>query len=491
MKKSIFGLLLIMEGIFLLLTLGVTLYYHESDWRGFLASAVVALGLGLALKAAGARDRRDRQLRRADSFLVVTLSWVIFSLVGMLPFMMEAGMGMDDAFFEAVSGFTTTGATVLTDIDGLTHGLRFWRCLTQWVGGLGIVVFSFALIPAYEMKNSNIYSAETTGLELDKLRPKIGATARRILSIYIILSILCAGLFWMGPMSLYDAVCHSMSTMSTGGFSTHTASLAYFHSAYVEYVCSFFMLVSSVNFSLYYYFSMRRPKVLLRNEETQTFLAIVGGMTLLFVLLFRFAPVHAGVAGALPQGVEETFRTALFHVSTIISSTGFAGSKCDYVAWGPMYWMPTVLLMAVGGCAGGTSGGIKVLRVLICAKAVVGEFVMQLHPKAVLGLRVSGQIVSSNHVRRALAYVALFVALTVAGTVVLTIMGCDVDTALGSSVSMLGNVGPGTGTTGPASNFLHIPAAGKWLMSFYMLIGRLEFFTVLFLFMPRFWKERK
>lgn len=480
-----------MEGILLLMTLAVTLYYHESDWRGFLASAVVAFGLGFALKAAGSKERHDRQLRRADSFLVVTLSWVIFSLVGMLPFMMEAGLGVSDAFFEAMSGFTTTGATVLPDIDGLPHGLRFWRCLSQWVGGLGIVVFLFALIPAYEMKNSNIYSAETTGLELDKLRPKIGATARRILTIYCILSIVCALFYWAGPMSLYDAVCHSMSTLSTGGFSTHTASIAYFHSAYVEYVCALFMLISSVNFSLYYYFCIRRPKVLLNNEEMRVFLGIVAGAVALFVVLFRLAPVHPGVAAALPQGVEETFRTALFHVSTIISSSGFAGGKADFVAWGPMYWMPTVLLMAIGACAGSTGGGIKVLRILICVKSVIGEFVMQLHPKAVLGLRISGQIVPSNHVRRALAYVVLFIVLMVVGVVALTLMGCDVDTAMGSCVTMLSNTGPGTGTTGPSSNFAHVPVLGKWLMSFYMLIGRLEYFTVLFLFMPRFWKERK
>ena len=480
-----------MEGFFLLLTWVVTLYYGEEDWTGFLASALLSLGLGTVLRMAGRKNATNGHLGRADSFLIVALAWVIFSLVGMIPFILHAGMGITDAFFETMSGFTTTGATVVSDIDGLTHGLRFWRCLTQWVGGLGIVVFSFALIPVYEMKNSNIYSAEVTGLELDKLRPKIGATARRILTIYFVLSVACMLCYWMGPMSLYDAVCHALSTLSTGGFGTHSASIAYFHSAYVEYVCAAFMLISSVNFSLYYYFTIRRPKVLFTNEEMRVFFGIVAGAVAVFCLLFWLSPASPGAGDSLPQGVEETFRSALFHVSTIVSSTGFAAGKFDFVAWGPMYWMPTLLLMAIGACAGSTGGGIKVLRILICAKSIIGEFVMQLHPKAILGIRVSGQIVASNHVRRALAYVVLFVVLVAAGTMLLSFMGCDVDTGLGSCISMLSNIGPGTGTTGPSSNFAHLPAASKWLLSFYMLIGRLEFFTVLFLFMPRFWKERK
>jgi trk system potassium uptake protein TrkH len=312
-----------------------------------------------------------------------------------------------------------------------------------------------------------------------------------MLLIYLFLTSVCTIFYWSGPMNLYDAVCHSFTTIATGGFSTHTASMAYFHSSYIEYVASFFMLVSSVNFSLYYYLSIRRSRALLRNEELHAFLAIVAVAVVGFMLLFYFAPVPAEAEGTLPVGLEETFRSSLFHVSSVMTSTGFAAQKFDYVAWGASFWMPTVVIMAMGACAGSTAGGIKIIRVLICAKSVVNEFVMQLHPRAVTGVRISGNIVPNDRVRRALAFIFLYIILVVLAMLCYSLLGADVDTALGSSISMLSNVGPATGSTGPASNFAHVPAAGKWLMSAYMLIGRLEIFTILFLFMPSFWKERK
>ena len=232
-------------------------------------------------------------MRRADNFLIVSLSWIIFSIVGMVPFLSLTDMDLASAFFETMSGFTTTGATCINEIDVLPKGLLFWRAITQWIGGLGIIVFSFALIPAYEMKNTNLYSAEVTGLGLDKLRPKIGATARRVLLIYLVLTSSCAFCYWLGPMSLYDAVCHAFTTIATGGFSTHSQSIAYFHSSYVEYVASLFMLVSSINFSLYYYMSIRRSHVLFKNEEVRVFLSYIGGAVVGFMLLFYFARVPA------------------------------------------------------------------------------------------------------------------------------------------------------------------------------------------------------
>lgn len=479
-----------MESLFLGLSLIVALIYGEPCWKVFLANTVLAFALGLFFKYMGEREK-VAHLSRADSYLVVALSWVVFSLVGMVPFLFIADMDLPSAFFETMSGFTTTGATCISDIDSLPRSLLFWRAITQWIGGLGIVVFSFALIPVYELRNSNVYSAEVTGLGLDKLRPKIGSTARRMLLIYLFLTSVCTIFYWSGPMNLYDAVCHSFTTIATGGFSTHTASMAYFHSSYIEYVASFFMLVSSVNFSLYYYLSIRRSRALLRNEELHAFLAIVAVAVVGFMLLFYFAPVPAEAEGTLPVGLEETFRSSLFHVSSVMTSTGFAAQKFDYVAWGASFWMPTVVIMAMGACAGSTAGGIKIIRVLICAKSVVNEFVMQLHPRAVTGVRISGNIVPNDRVRRALAFIFLYIILVVLAMLCYSLLGADVDTALGSSISMLSNVGPATGSTGPASNFAHVPAAGKWLMSAYMLIGRLEIFTILFLFMPSFWKERK
>ena len=375
MKKGILGMLIIMESFFLLLSMVVAIIYNESGWLCFLLTALGAIGVG-SLCVFLSRSGEHKRMRRADNFLIVALSWIVYSIVGMVPYLWLTDMNLSTAFFETMSGFTTTGATCINEIDPLPKALLFWRAITQWIGGLGIVVFSFALIPVYEMKSSNIYSAEVTGLGLDKLRPKIGATARRVLLIYLVLTSSCAFLYWLGPMNLYDAVCHSFTTIATGGFSTHSASIAYFHSSYIEYVASFFMIISSINFSLYYYMTIRRSCVLFTNEEVQVFIGYIAVAVVAFVLLFYFAPVPESALAKLPQGFEETFRSALFHVSSVATSTGFSAQKFDYVAWGASFWMPTVVIMAIGSCAGSTAGGIKVIRIIICAKSVFNELIL-------------------------------------------------------------------------------------------------------------------
>lgn len=490
MKKGIFGILVNMESIFLLFAMLVAIFYGEDSWLCFLLTALGTFAVG-SFCIYLSRKEINKRMNRADNFLIVALSWIVFSAVGMVPYLCLADMDVASAFFETMSGFTTTGATCINDIESLPKSLLFWRALTQWIGGLGIVVFSFALIPVYEMKNSNIYSAEVTGLGLDKLRPKIGSTARRVLLIYLVLTGACAFFYWLGPMNLYDAVCHAFSTIATGGFSTHSKSIAYFQSSYLEYVASVFMIVSSLNFSLYYYMSIRRSRVLFQNEEVRVFLAYIAVAVVGFVLLFYFSPVPASAEPFMPKGFEETFRSALFHVSSIATSTGLAAQKFDYVAWGASFWMPTVVIMAIGACAGSTAGGIKIIRIIICAKSVFNELVLMLHPRAVLGVRIGKQIVPDNKVRQALSFIFIYILLVVIAMTCYSLLGADVDTALGSSISMLSNVGPGTGLTGPAGTFAVVPPAGKWLMSAYMLIGRLEIFTVLFLFMPTYWKDRK
>ena len=483
-------MLIIMESFFLLLSMVVALIYGEKGWLCFLLTALGTIALGSFCIFLSRREECKR-MRRADNFLIVALSWIVFSFVGMFPFLYLTDMNVSSAFFETMSGFTTTGATCITDIESLPKSLLFWRAITQWIGGLGIVVFSFALIPAYEMKNSNIYSAEVTGLGLDKLRPKIGATARRVLLIYLVLTSACALLYWLGPMNLYDAVCHSFTTIATGGFSTHSESMAFFRSSYIEYVACLFMIVSSINFSLYYYMTIRRSRVFFQNEEVRVYLGYLAVAVVGFILLFYFAPVPESAIATLPRGFEETFRSALFHVSSVATSTGFSAQKFDYVAWGPSFWMPTVVIMAIGSCAGSTAGGIKIIRIIICAKSTFNELILMLHPRAVLGVRVGKQIVPDNKVRQALAFIFIYILLVVIAMTCYSLLGADVDTALGSSISMLSNVGPATGATGPASTFANVPASGKWLMSAYMLIGRLEIFTVLFLLMPNYWKDRK
>lgn len=498
MKTKIFGLLILMESLFMLLTCCVSYYYKitegDDDLTAFSITTVLTFSVGLLLYLKG-KCCPPSVFSRKDSFLIVSLVWIVFSFFGMFPFLIYGTVdNVAAAYFEAVSGFTTTGASVLDNIDRQPHAILFWRSLMQWLGGLGIVVFSFALIPVYELKNTNMFSAEVTGLSVDKLRPKIGDTARRLLSIYILLTVVCFFVFWLGPMDVYDGVCYSMTTIATGGFAPHQASMAFFHSPYLEYTCSFFMIVSGINFSLFYYISIGRPNVFLKNEELKWYLCIVGIAVLVFMAFFyntRFLMPHADcIAESLPVGLEDTFRTSLFHVSSIISTSGFQASNFDYVAWGAPFWMPTLIIMVIGSCAGSTSGGVKVIRILVCIKNAINEFKLQLHPRAVISVRLSGNVLSDSKVLRALTFLFLYFVLAILGVIVLTLIGLDTETALGSSLSALSNVGPGMGLTGPASTFAHVPAVGKWLLSFFMLVGRLEIFTVLFLFLPDFWKQK-
>ena len=433
-------------------------------------------------------------LSRKDSFLVVALVWIIFSLFGMLPFLLYGTThDIPTAFFESMSGFTSTGATALTNIDAQPHGILFWRQLTQWIGGLGIVVFSFALLPVYELKNTNMFSAEVTGLSVDKFQPRIADTARRLLLIYLAITALCTLFYAFGPMSTFDALCHAMTTIATGGFSTHQDSISYWNSPYIEYTCSAFMLISSVNFSLYYYASIGRWRIMFRNEELRWFLCYVTAAVILFCAMvwvsIYLIPTYTDYS-SLPSSTEETFRSALFHVIAITSSTGYQATNFDYVAWGAPFWMPTLILMVVGACAGSTGGGVKMIRIIVCIKDVINQFRIQLHPRAVLPIRLSGRVLPPSKVKSALSFLYLYFLMVVIGCVVLTTMGWDTDTALGSSLSCLSNIGPGTGATGPAGTYAAMPPLAKLMLSFFMLVGRLEFYTVLFLFMPSFWKMK-
>lgn len=494
MKRSIFGTLVMMEGAFLLLSVIVSLHYKftagEDDWMPLALTAALCLIIGGTARFAFKPKKENPTMTRADSFMVVTLSWVVLTLLGTIPFLMVLHIDFASALFETMSGFTTTGATVLSNLDEMPHGLLFWRSVTHWMGGLGIVVFSFALLPTYDMKNSNVFSAEVTGIGLDKLRPKIGSTARRLLIIYLTLTLACMIAYWAGPMNLFDAICHAMSTIATGGFSTHDRSIAFFQSSYLEYISVVFMLLASINFSLYYYASIRRSKVLWRNEEMHTFLGIWIFAVAVYMALFMWAEIPEKSLATVPPMGEAQLRTALFHTTSVMTTTGFQGEYFDYVAWGDAFWMPTIVIMGIGGCAGSTAGGSKVIRMIICWKSVMKEFILQLHPRAIRSIKVSGLVIPDDRVQRTLGYVFLYILMVIAGMVVFSFLGLDVDTSIGSCISMLSNVGPGTGSVGPANNFSHVHWFSKLLMSFYMLVGRLEIYTVLFLFMPSFWNER-
>lgn len=495
MKKSIFGMLLTMESLFMGFTTLVALYYHhtagESDWKALLWTTVITFACGTLLTSYGHTKlgRTTKQLSRGGAYIIVGLTWVVFSAFGMLPYILYEGLDIDiaSAYFETMSGFTAMGATAIPDIEAMPHGILLWRSLTQWMGGLGIVVFSFAILPVKDLKNSTMFIAEVSCLTINRLQPKIGATSRRLLLIYLVLTALCTFMYWVGPMGLFDALCHSLSTVSTGGFGTHTANIGYFHSAYIEYVCAVFMLICAINFGLYYYLSIWRVRECMKNEEVRGFLFTVVGLVAVFCMLFRFTTFDGSVA--VPQSGEEVFRTSLFHVASIISSSGFQSEIYDYVGWGTPFWMPTVIMMIVGGCTMSTAGGVKMMRIIIYLKYAFREFRTHLHPHAVISIKFNGRVIAEQHIRRVMSFLVIYVFILVLSCALMTMfMGYDLTTAFGAVVTSLGNTGPALGELGPAGNFVAVSPAAKLFLSFLMLVGRLEIFTVLFLFMPKAWR---
>lgn len=500
MKSKLFGVLLLIEAAALLLTAGVAWYYQrvtgETDMQCFLLAAGMAGAVGLLLYNIGSMAKRNTMQIR-DTFMVVALSWVLFSVFGMLPFLMYGTVdNVTDAFFEAMSGFSTTGATILENIDSQPHGILFWRCLMQWLGGLGVVVFTLAFIPsvAKGSKKMSLFAAEAPGLSVEKLAPTMQATSRMLWMIYIVLTALCAAAYYLGPMNTFDAVCHAFTTIGTGGFSTHQASIGYFHSNYLEYVCVAFMILAGVNFAMYHFLFRLRFDVLRRNEELRWYLIMIGVNTVLFFVLFLLAPDFKGVTeqqlAEYSTSSNERFRTSLFHVASVLSNTGFQAEHFDYDLWGRLFIVPTVMLLVIGGCAGSTSGGIKMVRVIVLFKYVKKSVYELIHPSSVYPIKMSGQTVEELSVKRVVSFFSLFILLFMVNMVLLTLMGLPFEDAGVSFLTCFSNFGPGSGITGPSHTYQALPAAAKWLLSFDMMVGRLEIFTILLLFTRSFWRER-
>lgn len=495
--RYIFGVLLIMESVFMVLTSMVALYYHhtqgDDDWQAFMIVALLTFSLGATCW--GTSRRHSRQITTREGFLVVAMAWIVFSLLGMLPLLMTGACPtLSKAFLEAMSGFTTTGCTTIDNLDMLPHGVLFWRHTMQWLGGLGIVVFSLALLPLIGTGATQVFSAETNGLSVDKLRPRIDETARRLWGLYVLLTAVCAVLYWVGGMSVFDAVCHSFSTLASGGFSTHQDSIGYFHSPFIEYVCIAFLFITSINFNLFYFMARGQFRLTLRNEELRWFSAFVVGFTLLFMgldaLTRNYDLIPVADQALLGDGsLENSLRTALFHTLTIISSAGFQSEHFDYVAWGSIFWLPTLLLMATGGCSSSTAGGLKMVRILVLIKNARNQFLHALMPRSYSTVRLDGHALSSDVVFKILAMLSIYLILMVTSVFILQTMGLSFDTAIGGAVSALGNTGPALGTIGPSFTWSSLPPQAMWYLSFMMLVGRLEIFTVIVIFTPMFWKK--
>ena len=500
MKIKLFGVLLLIEAAALLLTAAVALYYQrmvgEGDAHYFLLTAGLTGAIGLLLYSIGKMNKYGT-LQIRDTFLVVALSWVLFSFFGMLPFLMYGTVdNVTDAFFETMSGFSTTGATILDNIDRQPHGILFWRSLMQWLGGLGVVVFTLAFIPsvAKGSKKMSLFAAEAPGLSVEKLAPTMGATSRLLWIIYIFLTLMCAIAYRLGPMNTFDAVCHAMTTIATGGFSTHQASIGYFQSNYIEWVCSFFMLLSGINFAMYHFLFNRRFDVIKRNEELRWYLLAILVFTLLFMFRFYFAPHFNTITeeqlASHPQTWWDRVRISLFHVIALLSNTGFQSSNYDYDLWGRLFLIPTVVLMVVGGCAGSTSGGIKMVRVIVLLKYIKKTVNELIHSSSMYTIKISGQIVEELSLKRVLSFFSLFIIVFMVNVVALSAFGMSLEEGAISFLTCFSNYGPGSGITGPSGNFDAIPDAAKWLLSFDMLVGRLEIFTILLLFTRSFWQAK-
>ena len=469
------GQLLAFESMLLLTCCCVSMAYGESDLMAFIISSSVCIAASVILLVYG--QKKENALSRYEAYIVVALSWVFFTIFGMLPYLLGGYIPtVTDAFFETMSGFTTTGATILDNIDSMPHGILFWRSLTQWIGGLGIVCFTIVLLPGFGVSSQMLYLSEATGVTHSKICPKTRVMARYIFMVYILLTAIESALLKVGGMGLFDAVCHSMTTTATGGFSTKQESIAYWHSPYIEYVVSLFMLLSAINFSLYIIAVKGRWKQLWQNVELKWFASSVGLLTLI---------VSVALILSNGYGVEEAFRKSLFQVATCHTSCGFATD--DYNLWPPFTWMLLIFAMLSGGCTGSTSGGIKNLRMIIVSHCIRNQFRQILHPRAVLPIK-AGSMLDNKLVTMVLVFIAAYMSVAFVGWTLLMAFGVGFTESMSTVISAMGNVGPGLGSFGPAFSWAALPDGAKWILSSLMLIGRLEIFGFLLIFYRATWR---
>jgi trk system potassium uptake protein len=477
---NVLGLLTGINGLAMLLALPFSFYYQSGDHEGLLIASGLALLLGGAVWGL-TRGKGTQELKKRDGYLIVTLGWLVISIFGALPYLLTGAIpNPADAFFESMSGFTTTGATILGQrIEDLPLGLHFWRALSHWIGGMGIIVLTIAILPLLGIGGMQLFAAESPGPSPDKLTPRIKETAKRLWIIYVALTGVEALLLMFGGLTLFDSLCHAMSNLATGGFSTRQASVGAY-STYVQYVVIFFMFLGGTNFALIYAGLKGKPIRLWQNEEFRTYL---------FFFLLMTTIVTGVVFVTQDLDFETAFRQAAFQVIAILTTTGF--NTADYTAWGPLLLVIFFVMMFFGACAGSTSGGMKLVRFLVVFKNSYLELKRQIHPKAIMPVRLNGRAIPAEMVSKIVAFFLIYVIIFVFSSLIMAAMGLDFMTAIGSVASALGNIGPGIGGVGPGNpeNFAALSDAGKWFLSFLMLLGRLELFTVLMLLTPFFWRD--
>lgn len=474
----VIGLLVVIEAAFMLIPMITSLIYGENDYKAFAITIGITLFVGALMMCI--RPSRTEMGKR-EGFLLTALTWVVFSGFGMIPFMIgDSKMTISDAFFEAMSGFTTTGATVMASIDHFSNGIHIWRCLMQWIGGMGIILFTLAVIPMLNHSGGmQMFNAEVTGITRDKLRPRISQTAKGLWLVYIVLTIILVGLLWLGPMNFFDSICHAFSTMSTGGFSTRNESIGAWDSPYVKSVVTLFMFLGGVNFALLFKAATGHVGELWKSEVFRTYVYVVAGMMVLFVASI--------VANNQVHDWQSVTIDPLFQIVSTITSTGLTVG--NFENWGSFVIALTFLLMFFGASAGSTSGGAKIDRILFLVKNIRNEIYRCLHPNAICTVRVNGKVLSIELVNKVIAFLCIYVLLIVFGGIILTAIGIPLVDAFFSAFSCIGNTGLGADVTGYGGSYDIIPDMGKWVLALLMLMGRLELFTVLLLFSRTFWRK--
>jgi trk system potassium uptake protein TrkH len=477
----ILGSMLLFEGVFLLTAVAMALFYKESDYLYFLVSAIISFSLGIFFRLYGRKAKPS--IGKREGSVIVTNTWIFFSAIGLLPFWLSGSIpSLTDAFFETMSGFTTTGASILNNIEELSKSILYWRSFTQWIGGLGIIVISMALLPVFGFSSVQVFSAEATGPTKDKIHPKMNETAKRLLGIYIALTIAEIVILKLAGMNWFDSINHSFTTMATGGFSTKQASIAFFDSSLIEYIIIVFMIFAGINFSLYYFILKSKFKKVTRNEELRFYFLLMS----LFTILIVIAQVNNETFSSF-SNFEDIFRNSLFTVSSIMTTTGFV--TADYMLWKPVTWILLIIVMIIGSSAGSTAGGIKTIRILIIIKYSYYEFKRIIHPNAIIPVRYNGHLMKEDVTTRVLAFVLLYFMIIAIGSIILSFSGMGFYESISGMVTCLSDVGPGLAQIGPTQNFSEIPDFSKWFLSIIMLIGRLELFTVLLIITPAFWKK--
>ncbi len=471
------GVVLIFSSVFILLPITTSIIYKE-DISALGMSFLVTLFSGILLFFL-TKGQKKIELRHRDGFAVVTMSWLAISLFGSLPYILSAvSPSFTNAYFESMAGFTTTGASVLNNLEELPKGILLWRSLTQWIGGMGIIVLSLAILPMLGVGGMQLFKAEVPEIEVEKLRPRIIDTAKSLWYIYTGLTVVLMLLLSFCGVNLFDAICHSFTTMATGGFSTKSASIAYFKNTYIDIIITVFMFFAGINFALHFYALRGNFSRFTRSSEFKFYCSVIA----ISIIIVTLSIMTSGSLSIL-----EALRYASFQVVSIMTTTGYA--TADFELWPVLSQMMLLYLMFFGGMIGSTGGGMKQVRVLLMFKQAYRELYQLIHPHAFTALKLDGKNVTKETLGGIWGFLFLFILIAVVATLCMTALGIDMITSASTVISAMSNVGPALGEAGPTDNYSSIPNAGKWVLIFCMLIGRLEIYTVVIFFVPHFWRK--